>query len=135
MPLVREGRDIISRLLTSTGAATTPGQRHYDSTGAYIFVGAATCPHTATSTWLDGTSKAGKLMDAGFPETSSSGLMRFRSTFATNEANFPWNQWLIANATVSSTGTPMNLKTEDPSLGTKPNTQTWQFTAEVQVTT
>jgi hypothetical protein len=62
-------------------------------------------------------------MDASYPTTTTNVLV-FRSTFATGDANFAWQEWGVFNA--ASAGTMMSRKVE--SLGTKTSAQSWQFT-------
>lgn len=65
-------------------------------------------------------------MDATYPQLAAN-VMTFRSTFATTDANFAWQEWGIFNA--STAGTMMNRKVE--SLGTKTSAQTWQLTLTI----
>jgi hypothetical protein len=65
-------------------------------------------------------------MDATYPQVSTN-VITFRSTFATGDANFAWQEWGVFNA--SSAGTMLNRKVE--SLGTKTSAQTWQFTVTI----
>ena len=74
------------------------------------------------------TNKLRKAMDATYP-TRSSGTLTFRSTFATTDANFAWNEWGVFDA--SSSGTMYGRKQE--ALGTKTSAQTWQLTATITV--
>jgi hypothetical protein len=67
-------------------------------------------------------------MDNGFP-TRTNNQLTFQATFGTSEANFAWNEWGVANN--STAGTLLNRKVE--SLGTKTNSQIWQFTATITV--
>jgi hypothetical protein len=53
--------------------------------------------------------------------------MTFRSTFATSEANWAWQEWGVFNA--FSSGTMMSRKVE--SLGTKTSAQSWQLTVTI----
>jgi len=70
-------------------------------------------------------------MEDGYPSTATN-VLTFRSVFATDEANFQWEEWGIKN--VNTTGTTLfNRKQE--ALGVKTNTQTWQMTATLTFTT
>jgi hypothetical protein len=69
-------------------------------------------------------------MDATYPQGAAN-VLTFRSTFATGDANWAWQEWGIFNA--STAGTMLSRKVE--SLGTKTNTQTWQFTTTLTFTT
>ena len=54
----------------------------------------------------------------------------FRATFGASEANFAWNEWVIANSTVDGTGRILNRKAAG--LGTKA-TGTWTLTVAVAI--
>jgi hypothetical protein len=125
MPLVNAGRDyIVTKIFAGTGTL-------FDNTNAYIGVGDSTTNATPlTYTDLQAASnKLRKGMDATYPQQATN-VLTFRSTFGTSEANFAWQEWGIFNA--SSAGTMLSRKVE--SLGTKPGTQTWQFTATLTIT-
>lgn len=76
---------------------------------------------------LTGANKTRKGMDAGFP-TRTAQKVTWRATFSTTEGNHHWNEWGVINAAVG--GTLLNRKIE--SLGMKPDTQSWQFTVEIE---
>ena len=59
---------------------------------------------------------------------------RHRVIFSTAQANFQWESWLIHTATASGSGVPLNLAVGQ-ALGTKANTQSWQITTSVTLTT
>ena len=67
-------------------------------------------------------------VDATFP-TLATNVLTFQATFPTTVANYAWNEWAVFNA--GSSGTMLNRKQE--SLGTKANTQSWQFTVTLTV--
>ena len=102
-------------------------QTVFDNTNAYIGVGDSTNAFSAAHTDLQAaTNKTRKAMDATYP--SRSGLVvDFRSTFATGDANYAWQEWGIFNA--SSGGDMLTRKVE--SLGTKTSSQSWQMTATI----
>lgn len=109
------------------GAAVTP----FNNANSYIGVGDSSTAFAAGQTDLSAASnKLRKAMDATYP-SGGSNVITFRSTFATGDANFAWNEWAVFNA--SSAGTMLNRKVE--SLGTKTSTQTWQFTVTLTFTT
>lgn len=110
-------RDYLAGLTTGTGTA-------FNNANSYIGVGDSTTAFAATQTDLQAsTNKLRKAMDATYPQVTTN-TITFRSTFATTDANFAWQEWGVFNA--SSAGTMMNRKVE--SLGTKTSAQTWQFT-------
>lgn len=125
MPLTDAGRNFMVQ--SAIAAAATP----FSNSNAYIGVGDSTTAHAVGQTDLQAsTNKLRKAMDATYP-SGASNVIAFRSTFATTDANFAWQEWGIFNA--SSAGTMMSRKVE--SLGTKTSSQTWQFTATLTYTT
>lgn len=125
MPLVDAGRNHLVQ--AGIGAAVTA----FNNANAYIGVGDSSTAHTAAQTDLQAASnKMRKAMDATYPQGASN-VITFRSTFGTGDANWAWNEWGTFNA--AAAGTMLNRKVE--SLGTKTNTQTWQFTTTLTFTT
>lgn len=111
-------RDFVAARTTGTTGTS------FDNANAYIGVGDSTTAFAATQTDLQAaTNKLRKAMDATYPTTAAN-VLTFRSTFGTSDANYAWQEWGVFNA--SSAGTMLNRKVE--SLGTKPSSQTWQFT-------
>jgi hypothetical protein len=123
MALLNSGRDHIAQDLI--GESVT----EFNNANSYLCVGNGTTAFSAAHTDLQGASKFRKAMDATYPSRVNN-VLTFRSTFATGDANFAWEEWGVANA--SSAGTLLNRKVE--SLGTKNSNQTWQFTVDVTVT-
>jgi hypothetical protein len=74
-------------------------------------------------------------MDATFPSTSA-GVITFKSTFASADGNYAWNEWGIdiGTPTVTSSATVaaclLNHKTS-AALGTKTAGSSWAFTATI----
>jgi hypothetical protein len=109
------------------GAAVTA----FNNANAHLGVGDSTTAHTAGQTDLiAATNKMRRPMDATYP-SGATNVITFRSTFGTGDANWTWNEWGVFNGL--SGGTMLSRKVE--ALGTKTNTQTWQFTATLTVTT
>ena len=107
------------------------GVTAFSNANAYIGVGDSSTAFSAAHTDLQAsTNKLRKAMDATYP-SGASNVIAFRSTFATGDANYAWNEWAIFNAL--SSGTMLSRKVE--SLGTKTSSQTWQFTATLTFTT
>lgn len=73
-----------------------------------------------------------KAMDATYP-SGASNVITFRSTFATTDANWAWQEWGVFNNATNGSGTMLVRKVE--SLGTKTSAQTWQFTVTLTFTT
>jgi hypothetical protein len=76
-----------------------------------------------------------QVMDATFP-TAVSGVLTFKSTFATGEANFVWNEWAvdIGTPTVSAgtTVAALMLNRAVQSLGTKVS-GSWVLTTTITI--
>lgn len=125
MPITDAGRNHLVQ------AGVGAGPTFFNNANAYIGVGDSTTTFSAAHTDLQAaTNKLRKAMDATYP-SGGSNVITFRSTFATTDANFAWQEWGVFNA--SSAGTMLNRKVE--SLGTKTSTQTWQFTVVLTFTT
>lgn len=109
---------------THTGSMTA-----YNNANSSLAVGDSSTAFDATHTDLQAaTNKLRKAMDATYP-TLTTNVLVFRSTFATTDANWAWNEWAVFNTTAASGGTMMCRKVE--SLGTKTSAQTWQLTATI----
>lgn len=118
MALTNAGRDLIATAVV--GAAYTA----FNNANSYIGVGDSTTVFSATHTDLQAaTNKFRKAMDATYPSQAAN-VLTFRATFATSDANYAWQEWGVFNG--STGGTMLSRKVE--SLGTKPSTQSWQFT-------
>lgn len=103
----------------------------FNNANAYIGAGDSSTAFAAGQTDLQAaTNKMRKAMDATYPQRSVN-VITFRSTFATGDANWAWNEWGVFNA--SSGGTMLARKVE--SLGTKTNTQSWVFSGVLTITT
>ena len=132
MALLRVGRDRIAALIT--GSSTC----HWGTSGASIWVSCSTEPHSAAATWFTSAATSytavGATGESGFPLTAAN-IFQHRCVFATNQANFQWESWLI-NTTTASGGAaiPLNIAVAQ-ALGTKANTQSWQITTSVTLTT
>lgn len=113
-------RDYVAALTTATGT-------FFNNANSHIGVGDSTTAFAASQTDLQAASnKLRKAMDATYPQVAAN-VLTFRSTFATGDANFAWQEWAVFNA--SSAGTMLNRKVE--SLGTKTSAQSWQFTVTI----
>jgi hypothetical protein len=119
--------------LLGNGTATA-GQAltFFNNAQAAIGVGDSTTAAAATQTDLvAATNKLRKAMDATYPQHTDgvvvgSASIVFRSTFATGDANFAWQEWGIFNSATAATGRMLNRKVE--SLGTKTSASTWTLT-------
>lgn len=77
-----------------------------------------------------------KVMDSTYPQQSN-GVLTFKSTFATGEANFAWQEWCvdIGTPTVAdgTTVSALMLNRKVESLGTKTSAGTWALTATITI--
>jgi hypothetical protein len=106
------------------GESATP----WNNANAYLGVGDSSTAYAAGQTDLQAsTNKLRKAMyDGTFP--SRSGLaMTWKAKFLAAEANFDWNEVIVANA--ASSGAALFRDVPSPSLGTKPGTQEWHLTS------
>lgn len=126
MGLTNAARDAIATaIVTGTLGVTT-----FNNANSYIGVGDSSTAYANSQTDLvAATNKFRKAMDATYPQQATN-VLTFRSTFATGDANFAWNEWGVFNA--GAAGTMLNRKAE--SLGTKGATQSWQFTVTLTLT-
>lgn len=154
--LVRQGLkpyDVIERehnLLMYGGASnqwqtligngtTTAGQTltYFNNANAAIGVGDSSTAAAATQTDLQAaTNKLRKAMDATYPlhtdgVVSGAASIVFRSTFATGDANWVWNEWGTFNSPTAATGRMLNRKVE--ALGTKTSAASWQMTVTLSI--
>lgn len=123
----------------SQGNGTTTADQtltYLTNARAALGVGDSTTAFAATQNDLvAATNKLRKAMDATYPlhtdgTTTAAQTITFQSTFATGDANWVWNEWVIANSATAATGRILNRKVEG--LGTKVSTATW--TLQVTVT-
>lgn len=128
------GSSVLLEAFIGNGTATA-GQAltYFNNTQAAIGVGDSTTAAAATQTDLQASSnKLRKAMDSTYPThtdgtTSPAASIVFRSTFGSSDANYAWQEWIIANSTTNATGRALNRKVE--SLGTKSSGSSWQFSA------
>jgi hypothetical protein len=131
MPLHITGRNVIAALFL--GESVTP---LLTTTGAVLWVGSGTAAHVSSDNHLKGTSVAATML-SGYPIRAVN-RNTFRGLYATNVANFEWQEWGVKNATTTATSTAGNtfmLQRMQESLGTKTNTQQWQLTVDLDHTT
>ena len=108
--LLNEGITALLNLLI--GAAETA----FSNANAYTGVGdSATAAAAAQTGLLASTNKAYHAMDATYPQVSNQ-TVTFRSTFASGEANFDWNEATIVSAATDA-GDNLNRKVQ--AMGTK----------------
>lgn len=123
MPLTTAGSNLMTAGITG-GTVTA-----FNATTTHIGVGDGTALFAAGDTDLAGLNKVRKVVNATDGFSVATNVITAKATFGTADANFAWNEWGVFNA--ATAGTMLNRKVE--SLGTKPSTQSWVFTATVTV--
>lgn len=117
--LVNVGLAEIWNLVTAQGGTA------FSNANARLGVGDSSAAVAVGQTDLQAASnKFRKAMDVTYPITPVNGAEVWRSTFASGEANYAWNEFAVFNA--GSGGAMMNrsLSTQ----GAKAAGQSWQFT-------
>ena len=134
------GVSIQWQTLIGNGVATA-GQEltYFNNAQAAIGVGDSATAAADTQTALQAASnRLYKAMDPTYPlhtDSDSSGAAKtitFKSTFATGDANFAWQEWGVFNSATHNTGRCLNRKVE--SLGTKTVAATWALTVTITIT-
>mgnify|MGYP000554196566 CR=1 FL=1 len=120
---LNEGLQELIDIICGLGSPTK-----WDSTNARIGVGDSNTAEDASQTGLQGTNKAFKGMDSGYPQRDGQ-TAKWRATFGGDEANFHWQEFTVVNAADDS-GKNLNRKVADK--GTKSSGETW--TIELQIT-
>lgn len=121
-----EGMNAMWNLICGTASET-----QFNSANAYIGVGDGTAAENESQTGLQGTNKFYKGMASGYPKgPADAGDKKavFRSVFASDEANFAWNEVTVANG---NSDAAKNMLRIVASKGTKSSGEEW--TAEVEV--
>jgi hypothetical protein len=119
---VTAGLQLLEDLLIGAGGTA------FSNANARIGVGDSSTAAAVGQTDLQAaTNKFRRVMEATFPSRSGTTLS-FKSSFATGEANFAWNEWGIFNS--ASGATMLNRKVE--SLGTK-SSGTWTLQADITI--
>jgi hypothetical protein len=123
MSLTNKGRDFLATAYT--GNATPV----FDNTHARIGVGDSSTAFAVGQVDLQAAAnKFRKPMDATYPVTVAN-VTTYKSTFASADANFAWNEWGIFN---SSAGDTMLNRVVEYN-GTKLAGQTWIFQITITV--
>ena len=126
---LREGLYLLTGIIS--GLDTTSAK--WDAANARLGVGDSTATEDASQTGLQGTNKAFKGMDSGYPqraasESAAEQYVEWRSTFGGDEANFAWNEFTVVNA-ANDTGKNLNRKVV--SKGTKASGETWTLSLKI----
>jgi hypothetical protein len=124
--LLNEGIQAMLNLLTGISAPT-----QFSNAAAYIGVGDSSTGESASHTGLQAaTNKTYKAMDASYPQRSNQ-TVTWRSTFASGDANYAWNEFTVANGN-SDAATNLNRKVS--AQGTKTTGQTWVVDIAITIT-
>lgn len=134
--LMYGGASVQWQTLLGNGTATA-GQAltFFNNANAHLGVGDSTTAAAATQNDLvAATNKLRKAMDATYPQHTdglvlAAATVTFRSTFATGDANFAWQEWAVFNA--ASGGRMLNRKVE--ALGTKTSAASWVLTVTLSL--
>jgi hypothetical protein len=122
--LVTVGLQLWEDLLIGAGGTV------FNNANAALGVGDSAAAFAVGQTNLQGavnvTDRLRKAMDATFPSRTGN-VITFRSTFATGEVNFVWNEWAFFNNVTDGSGTMLNRAVTN--LGTKTSASAWQLTA------
>jgi len=117
--LLNTGTDEIWDLVCGDSA------NHFNNAGTQIGIGDSSIAADASQTDLQAaTNKTYKGMDSGYP-ASSGRKATFNASFGGNEANYPWNEWVVRQA---ASGRCLNRRVEN--LGAKSG-GTWVLQVEI----
>lgn len=141
------GSSALWETLIGNGTGTAAQTLTYFNNGnAMIGAGDSSTAEANTQTDLQAvtgsTHRQFKAMDATYPIHADSvsvvgaQTITFRATFASADANFAWNEWVIANwssatTTLLTTGRILNRKVA--ANGTKASGASWQFTVTITI--
>lgn len=137
--LVIGGASVQWQTLLGNGTTTaSQALTYFNNANAAIGVGDSTTAAADTQTDMQAaTNKLRRGMDATYPlhtdttGTAGSKSVIFRSTFATSDANWAWQEWGVFNSPTAATGRMLNRKVE--SLGTKTSAATWVITVTLSL--
>lgn len=134
----------VGNLLTTAGLTritslmTAGGGQALTNTATRLGVGNSSTAEAVGQTDLQAAAGSAnrqfKVMDATFPSVSA-GVLTFKSTFATTDANFAWNEWGVdvgtPTVTDSTTVNALLVNRKVQSLGTKTSAGSWVLTATI----
>jgi len=120
--MLNEGINELWTILCSSGGTK------FDNTNAYLGVGDSNAAEDASQTGLQGTNKLYKGMESGYPTYGSNQKATWKASFGSDEANFDWNEFTVANG---SSDSAKNLNRKVSAQGTKTSGQTWELTLEI----
>ena len=128
--LLDEGINELMALLAGTGATK------FDHDNAHMGVGDDATAADHEQTGLLGAANAGThklyvVMDTSYPTYGTAQKVTHRSTFASADANFHWQEITVANG-ADNAAINLNRKVQD--MGTKAVGSTWVATQEITLT-
>lgn len=114
----------------------------WDNTHVGLAVGNSSTAEVIGDADLAGASKFYNAMDATYPQQSN-GVLTFKGTYGTSDANFAWNEYAVVVPNTSTAFTDnattlqasyviLNRKTA--TLGTKASGASWVFTVTITIT-
>lgn len=120
----------VVQIIGKTSGTFTKSLR-WSSSYAYLYVGTHSSAAAIGQTGLLATSssRAKAAMDSGWP-TRTSTTIKWRVTFSSGAANFPWYEYSVRNANTQTSGFGLNRKIA--TKGTKASGETW--TLELDIT-
>jgi hypothetical protein len=121
---LQEGTDLILGMIM--GDTVTP----FDEANTYLGVGDSDTEAESTQTGLQATTnKLYKAMEASYPQLTGHTLV-YMAVFDTDEANFDWNEFTIANG---NSDLAVNLNRKVQPEGTKIIGQVWTLIMTITV--
>lgn len=128
MPLVMTGRDKITQFVAGTAGTSQGlyGARAFlhIADGAPTFSFSRETVSTSAANWF------AMPMDGGYPATSAANRVFWQGTAASSEALFAWNEWMIKNSSMSSSGAGWALNHVIQAFGTH-SAGVWTLQAQV----
>lgn len=123
MPMLNGARDVLAKLLIGDT------QTLFNNANAHLGVGDSNTAFNVAQTDLQAAvNKLRKAMEPTYPQRAAN-VLSFRALFSTAEANFTWNEFIVANA--AAAGDVITRKVE--ALGAKTVAASWQLTVDVTV--
>lgn len=120
--MLTQGIDQIWDLIAASDA------NNYNNSNARIGVGTGSSAANATQTGLQGASTDFNAMEATYPLTNTTKRIDFKSSWASGDAEFHWQEFTVDNG--NSANDNLNRIVSDK--GTKTSGETW--TAEIRIT-
>lgn len=127
--MLNTGINLIWNLVTGQTTGTL-----FNTANSYLVVGSDSTAAAATQTGPQAanttTARFYNNMDSGYPAAIASQTATWRATFDTNEANFKWSEFCIANG---NTSTAIHLNRRVSDQGTKVSGQQWELTLSISL--